>query len=76
MPQNARRSPETDTSRTTTSISNSKEEKTSITMSTGKLDGGTTENQGETAGSVFISNFAVANFTMAHELELVATYII
>ena len=28
------------------------------------------------AGSVFIFNFAVANFTMASELELMATYII
>ena len=28
------------------------------------------------AGSIFIFNFAVANFTMANELELMATYII
>ena len=39
-----------------------------------KLDGGTTEGYGETAGSVFIFNFAVA--TMANELELMAVQII
>ena len=31
---------------------------------------------GKPAGSVFIFNFAVANFTMANELELMAAYIV
>ena len=46
-------------------ISSSKEEKTSITMSIARPDGGITESHGETRRSIF--NFAVAN-----ELELMA----
>ena len=53
---------------------NSKEEKTSITMSIEKLDGGTTESHG--VGSVFILNIAVAKLTMADELELMVFHII
>ena len=59
-------------------INNSKEEKTSIAMSIGKLDGGTTERvTWKPAGRlfVFIFNFAVADFAMATMLELVATFI-
>ena len=56
-------------------ISNSKEEKTSITMSIGKL-AVLQRATGKPAGSIFIFNFAVANFAMANELELMAAYII
>ena len=40
-------------------ISSSKEEKTSITVSIGKLDGGTTECHGKPVGSIFIFTIAV-----------------
>ena len=46
-------------------------------MSIGKLDGGATEElQEKPAGSIFIFIFAVANFAMANELELMAAHII
>ena len=58
-------------------ISNSEEEETSITMSIVKLDGGTGESHGGTRQpGVFIFNFAVANFAMESELELMSAYII
>ena len=56
-------------------ISNSKEE-TLITWSISRLDGGTTESHGWPADSIFIFifNFAVADFAIPNELELMATY--
>ena len=65
------------TNRVNDKISNAKEEKTSITVSIAKLDGGITQRAtGKPAGSIFIFNFALADFAMANELELMATYII
>ena len=57
-------------------ISNSKGEKTSITVSIARLGGGTKSVTGKPARSVFIFNIAVADFAMANELELMVFHII
>ena len=57
-------------------ISNSKEEKTSVTMSIGKLEGGTAESHKKPVRSVFMFNIAMEKLTMANELELMVFHII
>ena len=58
-------------------ISNSKEEKTSITLSIEKLDGGTTESHGETRRHrLHLQLRSGQNFTMADELELIVFHVI
>ena len=54
----------------------SKEEKTSITMSIGNWMAVLQRATGKPAGSVFIFNIAVAKLTMADELELMVFHII
>ena len=57
-------------------ISNSKEEKLRLLCRSQNWMPVLQRATGKPAGSIFIFNFAVANFTMANELELMAAYII